>query len=54
LASKGTVTGASWSRSDDAAFDDAVQNCTIFARISPSRKLRLVTRRDDTADRLAS
>ncbi|HEY6576018.1 MAG TPA: HAD-IC family P-type ATPase, partial [Mycobacterium sp.] len=43
LASKGTVTGAELESLDDAAFDDAVQNCTIFARISPEQKARLVT-----------
>jgi P-type Mg2+ transporter len=43
LASKGTVTGAELESLDDAAFDDAVQNCTIFARISPEQKERLIT-----------
>jgi Mg2+-importing ATPase len=43
LASKGTVTGAMLESLDDAAFDDRVQNCTIFARISPEQKARLIT-----------
>ncbi|MGH3643674.1 MAG: magnesium-translocating P-type ATPase, partial [Mycobacterium sp.] len=43
LASKGTVTGAILESLDDAAFDDKVQNCTIFARISPEQKARLIT-----------
>ena len=35
LASKGTITGAEMETLDDNAFDDAAQNNTIFARISP-------------------
>lgn len=42
LASKGTITGAQLDSLDDAAFDDRVQNCTIFARISPEQKARLI------------
>src|SRR6478736_3141612 len=42
LASKGTVTGAEMETLDDNAFDDAAQNNTIFARISPEQKARLV------------
>jgi Mg2+-importing ATPase len=42
MASKGTVTGAELESLDDAAFDDKVQNCTIFARISPEQKARLI------------
>jgi Mg2+-importing ATPase len=43
LASKGTVTGAQLESLDEAEFDDRVQNCTIFARISPEQKARLIT-----------
>ena len=43
LASKGTVTGAEMDTLDDAGFDDAAQNHTIFARISPEQKARLIT-----------
>ena len=42
LASKGTITGAEMESLDDAAFDDAAQNYTIFARISPEQKARLI------------
>lgn len=38
LASKGTVTGVELDRLADDAFDDRVRNCTIFARISRSRR----------------
>jgi Mg2+-importing ATPase len=48
LISKGTVTGAELDQLEDGAFDDRVRNCTIFARISPEQKARLITsaRRD--------
>ncbi len=42
LASKGTVTGAELEPLDDAGFVDAAQNHTIFARISPEQKARLI------------
>ncbi|GLP80601.1 magnesium-translocating P-type ATPase [Mycobacterium antarcticum] len=42
LASKGTITGAEMDGCDDTAFDDAAQNHTIFARISPEQKARLI------------
>jgi Mg2+-importing ATPase len=42
LASKGTVTGAALESLDDAAFEAATQNNTIFARISPEQKARLI------------
>jgi Mg2+-importing ATPase len=42
LESKGTITGAELESIDEAAFDDRVQNCTIFARISPEQKARLI------------
>jgi Mg2+-importing ATPase len=42
MASKGTVTGAELESLDGAAFDDKVQNCTIFARISPEQKAQLI------------
>ena len=42
LASKGTVTGAEMDTLDDAGFDDVAQNHTIFARISPEQKARLI------------
>jgi Mg2+-importing ATPase len=42
LASKGTVTGAELEPLDDDAFVDVAQNNTIFARISPEQKARLI------------
>lgn len=43
LASKGTITGAQLDAVNDAAFADIAQNHTIFARISPEQKARLIT-----------
>ena len=43
LASKGTITGAQLDPLDDDAFADIAQNHTIFARISPEQKARLIT-----------
>jgi Mg2+-importing ATPase len=43
LASKGTITGAKLAELDDAAFETAAQNCTVFARISPEQKAKLIT-----------
>ncbi len=42
LTSKGTITGSEMDPLDDAAFDAAAQNHTIFARISPEQKARLI------------
>jgi Mg2+-importing ATPase len=42
LTSKGTITGAEMDALDDAGFADAAQNHTIFARISPEQKARLI------------
>ncbi|WP_442008396.1 magnesium-translocating P-type ATPase [Mycobacterium sp. 2YAF39] len=42
LTSKGTVTGAELESLDDAAFDEKAQNCSIFARITPEQKARLI------------
>ncbi|WP_425489018.1 magnesium-translocating P-type ATPase [Mycobacterium vicinigordonae] len=42
LASKGTVTGAQLQSFDEDAFADAAVNHTIFARISPEQKARLI------------
>jgi Mg2+-importing ATPase len=42
LASKGTVTGADLESLNDAEFEMATQSNTIFARISPEQKARLV------------
>ncbi|HET7741475.1 MAG TPA: HAD-IC family P-type ATPase, partial [Mycobacterium sp.] len=42
LVCKGTVTGVELESLDDTAFDEIVQGCTIFARISPEQKARLV------------
>ena len=42
LPSKGTITGADMEALDGAGFDDAAQNRTIFARISPEQKARLI------------
>ena len=42
LISKGTIIGAEMEVLDNDAFDDAAQNHTIFARISPEQKARLV------------
>ncbi len=43
LASKGTITGAGLDALDADAFDSAVREHTIFARITPEQKGRLVT-----------
>lgn len=43
LISKGTITGAQLDRVDDADIDAVTQNHTIFARISPTQKARIVT-----------
>ena len=43
LASKGTITGAELETLGDDEFTDAAQNHTIFARISPEQKARLIT-----------
>jgi Mg2+-importing ATPase len=42
LPSKGTITGADMEALDDAGFTEAVQHHTIFARISPEQKARLI------------
>ena len=43
LASKGTLTGADLDRMDDAQLDAAARDRTIFARISPEQKARLIS-----------
>jgi Mg2+-importing ATPase len=43
LTSKGTLTGAELERMDDAALDAAARDRTIFARISPEQKARLIS-----------
>ena len=43
LVSRGTVTGAELEAFADDAFDAAVENCTIFARITPEQKARLIS-----------
>jgi Mg2+-importing ATPase len=42
LISKGTITGAQMEHLRDEQFSQAVQNHTIFARISPEQKQRLI------------
>jgi P-type Mg2+ transporter len=42
LTSRGAITGSTLEQLDAAAFDDAVRDHTIFARISPEQKARLV------------
>ncbi|PXX07277.1 magnesium-translocating P-type ATPase [Mycolicibacterium moriokaense] len=42
LPSKGTITGGEMETLDDAGFAEAAQNHTIFARISPEQKARLI------------
>jgi P-type Mg2+ transporter len=42
LPSKGTITGTDMETLDDAGFAEAAQNHTIFARISPEQKARLI------------
>ncbi|MGA7055730.1 MAG: magnesium-translocating P-type ATPase [Mycobacterium sp.] len=42
LPSKGTITGAEMDALNDARFDDAARGNTIFARISPEQKARLI------------
>lgn len=43
LVSAGTVTGAELEALDDAAFTAAARGATVFARVSPEQKARLVT-----------
>ena len=43
LTSKGTITGAEMDGMDDAELDTAAREATIFARISPEQKARLIT-----------
>ena len=43
LASKGTVTGAELESMDDAEIDAAARDRTIFARVSPEQKARLIS-----------
>jgi P-type Mg2+ transporter len=43
LTSKGTITGAEMERMGDAEFEAAARDRTIFARISPEQKARLIT-----------
>jgi P-type Mg2+ transporter len=43
LVSKGTISGAQMERFNDEEFAHAAQNHSIFARISPEQKARLVT-----------
>ncbi|WP_170313169.1 magnesium-translocating P-type ATPase [Mycolicibacterium anyangense] len=43
LISRGTVTGAHLDGLDDAEFEAAAQSATVFARISPEQKARLIT-----------
>ena len=43
LVSKGTLTGAELERMDDAELDAAARDRTIFARISPEQKARLIS-----------
>jgi Mg2+-importing ATPase len=42
LTSKGSITGTELEKLDEVAFDEATRNHTIFARISPEQKARLV------------
>lgn len=42
LTSKGTVTGAQLEELDDAGFEAAAQNATVFARVSPEQKAALI------------
>jgi len=43
LAADGVVTGSELGTLDDAALQDAVTRCTVFARVVPEQKLRIVT-----------
>ncbi len=43
LASKGTVTGIELAGLDDAEFEAAARNSSVFARISPEQKARLIS-----------
>uniref|UniRef100_UPI0034E26DA0 magnesium-translocating P-type ATPase n=1 Tax=Mycobacterium sp. OAE908 TaxID=2817899 RepID=UPI0034E26DA0 len=43
LVTKGTLTGAELERMDDAELDAAARDRTIFARISPEQKARLIS-----------
>ena len=43
LESKGTLTGDQLTGLDDAAFEQSVQNTTVFARISPEQKAKIIS-----------
>jgi P-type Mg2+ transporter len=43
LVSKGTITGAQMDTLDTAAFDRMITETTIFARVSPQQKARVIT-----------
>lgn len=43
LVSKGTITGAEMDRLSEREFDDMVATTTIFARVDPEQKARLIT-----------
>ncbi len=43
LGSQGTITGAELDRLDDAGFEAAARSSTVFARISPEQKARLIS-----------
>ena len=43
LASKGTLTGAQMAKLDPRALEAAAQNSTVFARVSPEQKARLIS-----------
>jgi Mg2+-importing ATPase len=43
LPSKGMITGTQLAVLDDAAFETTAQNTSVFARISPEQKARLIT-----------
>lgn len=43
LASKGTLTGDQLAGLDDTAFEVAVQNASVFARISPEQKAKVIS-----------
>lgn len=43
LVSKGTITGTQLAELDEAAFQTAVENSSVFARISPEQKARVIS-----------
>jgi len=53
VVSGGTLTGSDLDALDDAALGTAVQRCTIFARVSPEQKARILRAQRDAGSAVA-